>query len=118
MHVISVNVGLPRDVEWHGRIVRTAIFKEPVAGPVRVGGVRRESHHRRHGRDRCPHRRPSAHRLGRIVVTQPRTPCLKLAVRFGRIDMIKRFHLSGRSGFYLAVTREGHVQAGDEISKG
>jgi MOSC domain-containing protein YiiM len=35
--VISVNVGLPREVEWRGKRVRTAIWKEPVAGPVRVG---------------------------------------------------------------------------------
>ena len=29
---MSVNVGLPREVQWHGRTVRTAIFKDPVAG--------------------------------------------------------------------------------------
>ncbi|SDT54740.1 MOSC and FAD-binding oxidoreductase domain-containing protein [Bradyrhizobium canariense] len=32
--VVSVNVGLPRDVQWRGRIVRTAIWKTPVAGRV------------------------------------------------------------------------------------
>jgi ferredoxin-NADP reductase/MOSC domain-containing protein YiiM len=32
--VISVNVGLPRDVQWQGKTVRTAIWKEPVAGRV------------------------------------------------------------------------------------
>jgi MOSC domain-containing protein YiiM len=32
--VISVNVGLPRDVEWQGKTVRTAIWKQPVAGRV------------------------------------------------------------------------------------
>lgn len=37
--VVSVNVGAPRRVEWHGRTVRTAIWKDPVAGPVAVGGV-------------------------------------------------------------------------------
>jgi MOSC domain-containing protein YiiM len=36
MHVVSVNVGLPREVEWQGRIVRTSIWKDPVVGPVRV----------------------------------------------------------------------------------
>jgi MOSC domain-containing protein YiiM len=30
MRVVSVNVGLPRDVIWNGRTVTTAIFKEPV----------------------------------------------------------------------------------------
>jgi ferredoxin-NADP reductase/MOSC domain-containing protein YiiM len=34
--VLSVNVGLPRDVEWQGRTVRTAIWKQPVEGRVAV----------------------------------------------------------------------------------
>src|SRR5438094_7640547 len=34
MKLVSVNVGLPREVTWHGRIVTTAIFKEPVKGRV------------------------------------------------------------------------------------
>ena len=36
MRVTSVNVGLPREVRWQGRMVSTAIFKEPFEGPVRV----------------------------------------------------------------------------------
>jgi MOSC domain-containing protein YiiM len=50
-----------------------------------------------------------------VVVTQPRLPCYKLGIRFQADDMVKRFLASGRSGFYLAVTREGEVGAGDEI---
>jgi MOSC domain-containing protein YiiM len=50
-----------------------------------------------------------------VVVTQPRLPCYKLGVRFQSDDMVRRFLASGRSGFYLAVTREGEVGAGDEI---
>ena len=34
LRVVSVNVGLPREVEWQGRTVRTAIFKQPVAGKI------------------------------------------------------------------------------------
>ncbi len=34
MQVISVNVGVPREVLWRGRTVLTAIFKDPVAAPV------------------------------------------------------------------------------------
>jgi MOSC domain-containing protein YiiM len=34
--LLSVNVGLPRDVEWDGRTVRTAIWKDPVQGRRRV----------------------------------------------------------------------------------
>jgi MOSC domain-containing protein YiiM len=37
--VLSVNVGLPRTVEWHGRQVQTGIWKVPVAGRVAVRGV-------------------------------------------------------------------------------
>jgi ferredoxin-NADP reductase/MOSC domain-containing protein YiiM len=31
--LLSVNVGLPRDVSWQGRTVRTAVWKRPVGGP-------------------------------------------------------------------------------------
>src|SRR5437667_9726564 len=34
MKLVSVNTGLPREVQWHGRMVTTGIFKEPVAGRV------------------------------------------------------------------------------------
>jgi MOSC domain-containing protein YiiM len=50
-----------------------------------------------------------------LVVTQPRMPCFKLNVRFQRPNMVKRFMRSGRSGFYYAVLKEGHVGAGDPI---
>jgi MOSC domain-containing protein YiiM len=50
-----------------------------------------------------------------VIVTQPRLPCYKLGVRFQSDDMVKRFLASGRTGFYLAVTREGEVGAGDDI---
>ena len=39
MRVVSVQVGLPRDVVSRGSVVSTGIFKEPVEGPVRVSGV-------------------------------------------------------------------------------
>ena len=50
-----------------------------------------------------------------VVVTQPRLPCYKLGIRFGQDDMVKRFLASARTGFYVAVTQEGEVGAGDEI---
>jgi MOSC domain-containing protein YiiM len=50
-----------------------------------------------------------------FVVTEPRMPCYKLAIRFGRPDMVKRFMKSGRTGFYLAVLKEGEIGAGDAI---
>jgi MOSC domain-containing protein YiiM len=50
-----------------------------------------------------------------FLVTQPRQPCYKLGIRFGRDDMIKRFLASGRSGFYVRVVREGDIAGGDAI---
>src|SRR2546422_6783167 len=52
-----------------------------------------------------------------LQVTQPRLPCYKLGIRFGRADMVRRFLASGRSGFYLAVLEEGAVAAGDPIER-
>ena len=42
MKLLSVNVGLPRDIEWKGKVVRTSIFKAPVDGPVRVARLNLE----------------------------------------------------------------------------
>jgi MOSC domain-containing protein YiiM len=50
-----------------------------------------------------------------VVVTQPRLPCYKLGIKFESDDMVRRFLNSRRTGFYLAVTREGDVGAGDEM---
>jgi MOSC domain-containing protein YiiM len=50
-----------------------------------------------------------------VVVAQPRMPCYKLGIRFGSDDMVQRFFDSRRTGFYLAVTREGEVGVGDEM---
>jgi MOSC domain-containing protein YiiM len=161
MKVISVNVGVPRDVLWHGRTVTTGIFKEPVAGRVALhklnldgdgqadltvhGGEYKAVYcypveHYGYWKKELPGRElpmgmfgenfttegvleQDLHlgdRLaigsGEVVVTQPRLPCYKLGVRFGSDDMVKRFLVSGRSGFYVAVAREGKVGAGDEIT--
>ena len=50
-----------------------------------------------------------------VRVTEPRMPCYKLGIRFGRPDIIKKFLTSQRTGFYLSVLQEGEVGAGDEI---
>jgi len=50
-----------------------------------------------------------------VQVTQPRMPCYKLGIRFGRADMVKRFWASGRSGVYFSVVQEGELEAGDTI---
>ncbi|MCJ9691629.1 MOSC domain-containing protein, partial [Rhizobium sp. PRIMUS64] len=36
VHLLSLNVGLPRDITWQGKIVNTAIWKTPVDGPRMV----------------------------------------------------------------------------------
>ena len=50
-----------------------------------------------------------------LHVTQPRMPCIKPAIRFGRKEIVKRFLESRRSGWYCAVDKEGTVTAGDAI---
>src|SRR5262245_25306653 len=42
MRVVSVNVGLPREVEWKGRVVTTGIFKTPVAARVALRALNLE----------------------------------------------------------------------------
>jgi MOSC domain-containing protein YiiM len=160
MKVIAVSVGLPREVVWQGRTVRTSIFKAPVDGPVRVdrlnlAGDRQSDLTVHGGADKAVYLYPSEHyafwreqlsgtalpwgsfgenltieglsettvNIGdridigsaSFVVTQPRMPCFKLALRFDRLDIIKRFLESGRTGFYVSVSREGTLAAGDGI---
>jgi MOSC domain-containing protein YiiM len=50
-----------------------------------------------------------------LMVRQPRMPCYKLAAKFQRDDMIERFLVSGRSGFYFSVEQEGEVGVGDSF---
>jgi MOSC domain-containing protein YiiM len=162
MRVVSLSVGLPREVEWHGRTVLTSIFKAPVDRRLRVttlnlegdaqsdltvhGGMEKAvyaypSEHYEYWRKELPQadlpwavfgenltteglleadvRIGDRFRIGsaEFVVTQPRMPCYKLGIRFGRPDILKRFLQSGRSGFYFAVTAEGEVGAGDSIER-
>ena len=59
------------------------------------------------------------YRLGgaTVKVIQPRQPCYKLAIRFARPDMVKRFHQSRRSGIYFSVVEEGMVDVGDTFER-
>jgi MOSC domain-containing protein YiiM len=50
-----------------------------------------------------------------VMVTEPRMPCYKLGIKFGRSDIVKKFLASERTGFYFAVLQEGEVGAGDPI---
>jgi MOSC domain-containing protein YiiM len=160
MKVLSVNVGLPRIVEYNGEPVATGIFKDPVSGPVRVGELNLEgdrqadlrvhggyykavyaypSEHYEYWRNELPEidipyamfgenltteglletdvRVGDRFRIGtaEFVATQPRFPCFKLGIRFGRKDIIRRFARSGLSGIYFAILKIGELQTGDTI---
>jgi MOSC domain-containing protein YiiM len=66
MKLLSVNVGLPREIEWKERIVRTSIFKAPVTGRVRVAKLNLEGDQQSDltvhgGVDRAAYAYPSEH---------------------------------------------------------
>jgi MOSC domain-containing protein YiiM len=160
MRILSVNVALPREVTWQGKLVTTGIFKEPIEGPIMLrrlnldgdqqadltvhGGVTKAvysypSEHYGYWRTELPELDLSwgmfgenftteglleeavyigdRFRIGEteVIVTEPRMPCYKLGIKFGRSDITKRFLASRRTGFYFAVVLEGMVSAGDPI---
>jgi MOSC domain-containing protein YiiM len=160
VRIISVNVGQPREVALHDRVVLTSIFKSPVQGRVAVRGHNidgdRQADLRVHGGPyKAVYAYASEHypywanelpgfdlnwggfgenltlaglteedafigdrfRVGSAIleITQPRMPCFKMNLRFGRSDMVKRFWRSGRSGIYFGIVEEGELGAGDEL---
>ena len=160
MRIISVNVGLPREVLWQGKRVTTGIFKDRVEGPVSLRTLNLEGDQQADlsvhgGVDKAVYAYPSEHygfwraelpgvdlpwgmfgenltteglleesvyigdrfQIGdaEVLVTEPRMPCFKLGLKFGRADMIKRFLASRRTGFYFAVTREGMIGIGNVL---
>lgn len=162
MKVVSLNVSLPKMVQWKGQNIATGIFKEPMSGPVRLRRLDFDGDCQADltvhgGRSKAAYIYPSEHysfwreklpgmelpwgmfgenlttaglneedshigdslRIGKavVVVTQPRSPCFKLGLKFGRDDIIKRFLESRRSGFYVSVCEEGMVEAGDAIER-
>lgn len=52
----------------------------------------------------------------RVEVSQPRQPCWKQARRYAIPDLVVRIVRTGRTGWYLRVLREGHVEAGDVLT--
>ena len=160
MKVISVNVGLPRQVSYGKRQVVTSIFKEPVEGRVKVttlnlAGDAQADLSVHGGFDKAVYSYPEEHykywkevyptivmpfgmfgenlttqglyedkvnigdqyQIGssRLVVTQPRMPCYKLGIKFGRMDILEKFVNSRRPGIYYKVLEEGELGAGDDI---
>ncbi len=160
MKVLSVNVGLPRKVIFNGQTITTAIFKDPVNGPImlrrlNLDGDRQADLTVHGGVDKAVYSYPAEHygywrkqfpnmdlewglfgenfttegliedtvnvgdqfQVGsaKIVASQPRMPCYNLGVRFGTMDIIRRFLASGRPGIYFRVLEEGEVQTGDRI---
>src|SRR5881392_3134369 len=160
MKILSLNVSLPREVTWQGKLVTTGIFKEPVNGPVMVRTLNLDRDQQADltvhgGANKAVYAYPSEHyrywrtelpgvdlpwgmfgenftteglfeetvyigdrfRIGEteVIVTEPRMPCYKLGIKFGRADIIKRFLASRRTGFYFAVAREGMVSPGNAV---
>jgi MOSC domain-containing protein YiiM len=158
--IVSVNIGMPRQVIWKGMRVQTGIFKEPVDDPVAINklnlaGDKQADLTVHGGPDKAVYAYPTEHyeywrkelpdvsffwgkfgenltteglredtlcigdrlRVGFAVLmaTQPRMPCYKLDLRFDRDDMIKRFLMSGRSGFYFSVMDPGEVSVGAKV---
>jgi MOSC domain-containing protein YiiM len=158
--IVSLNVGLPREVSWQGKVVSTGIFKGPVQGRIMLRRLNLEGDGQADltvhgGTDKAAYAYPSEHyeywrsqlpgidlpwgmfgenftteglleeavfigdkfRIGEaeVRVTEPRMPCYKLGIKFGRSDIIKRFLASRRTGFYFTVILEGVVGAGDFI---
>lgn len=161
MQVISINVGLPREVLWKGKTVTTGIFKEPVDGRVmmrslNLDGDRQADLSVHGGKDKAVYVYPFEHydywrhklpemdlpwgtfgenlttvgllenevnigdrfRIGsaEVMVTQPRMPCYKLGIKFGRTDIVKQFLDSRLTGLYFSVLQEGTVGNGDTFS--
>ena len=52
-----------------------------------------------------------------LMVTSPRMPCNKLAMKMGDPMFIKDFMQANRSGFYFRVLQEGVINPGDAIEK-
>jgi MOSC domain-containing protein YiiM len=160
MKVLSVNVGLPRKVLFNGQIITTAIFKDPVKGPIMLRKINLDGDKQADltvhgGVDKAVYSYPSEHynywrkqypnidiiwgmfgenftteglmedtvnigdqvQIGsaKLVATQPRMPCYKLGVRFGIMEIIKRFLSSGRPGIYFKVLKQGEVKTDDKI---
>ena len=77
--LLSVNVGLPRDVSWQGRTVHTGVWKEPVDGPA--AGPPAQHRRRRPGRPRRPRRRAAR----RVRLPDRVVPVLAAAARPRRL---------------------------------
>ena len=50
-----------------------------------------------------------------LVATQPRMPCYKLGVKFGRMDIIRKFLESEKTGIYFKVIKEGEIGVNDAL---
>jgi len=160
MKLISLNVGIPRQVTYKSELVTTGIFKEPIhhrriLRKLNLDGDKQADLTVHGGLNKAVYSYPAEHygywqkelpgmylswgmfgenftteglfednvnigdqfQIGSAIViaTQPRMPCYKLGVKFGRMDIVKRFLASGLTGIYFKVLQEGEVGAGDVI---
>src|SRR6516165_4313892 len=129
--LVSVNVGLPKDVQWRGATVHTGVWKQAVSGPRVVRRLNIEGDGQGdlagHGGENltvdgladdevCIGDR---FRIGEaeFEVTQPRVTCYRVGLRMNEPRMAALLVSHHRPGFYLRVLVEGRVQVGDEIVK-
>ena len=160
--ILSINVSLPKEIDFEGQKVTTGIFKEPIEGRImlrtlNLDGDKQADLTVHGGPDKAVYAYPIEHyefwrkvypdmempngmfgenftieglmesevsvgdafEIGssKVIATQPRMPCYKLGVKFGRMDVLKKFLASGRSGIYFKVLEEGEVGAGDSMVK-
>lgn len=158
--LISINVSLPKEVDFEGQKVITSIFKEPIKKRIilktlNLDGDKQADLTVHGGPDKAVYAYSIEHyefwrkvypdikmpngmfgenftteglteaevnvgdvfKIGssKVIATQPRMPCYKLGVKFRRMDVLKNFLASGRSGIYFKVLEEGEVGAGDPI---
>ncbi len=160
MKLVSLNIGLPREVSWQGKTVTTGIFKQPISQRImlrflNLDGDRQADLTVHGGPEKAVYAYPvenydywrkelpdmelpwgmfgeslttmglledsvnigDCFRIGaaELMVTQPRRPCYKLGIKFGRGEIVKRFKDSNLPGIYFSVMKEGEVGVGDEI---
>jgi MOSC domain-containing protein YiiM len=50
----------------------------------------------------------------KVLATQPHIPCYKLGVKFGKMDIVKKFLESGKSEIYFKVVKKGKIGTTDD----
>jgi MOSC domain-containing protein YiiM len=115
--LLSVNVGLPRDIEWKGKTVYTAVWKNAVHDRRKVGKLNIDGDGQENftveglpDDEVCIGDR---YRIGSALfeVTQPRVTCYRVGIRMDEPRMAALLVEHHRPGFYFRVLETGEVAA-------